>query len=189
MRYQEVYNRWKEAPEAFWAEAAKSIDWYKLWDKVFDPYADQYGRWFSGALCNTCYNCLDRHVANGRNNQTALIYDSPITGSKQSFTYGELLDEELKRLASSELRSSSPKRWLRSYFTSGLRHYVALGRRPLPCDAGRGFFFMSPRGDVYPCNIRDEVMGNLRESDFEALWTSDQSKWVRAAIPAVLSAG
>lgn len=93
MRYQEVYNGWKEAPEAFWAEAAKSIDWYRLWDKVFDPYADQYGRWFPGALCNTCYNCLDRHVANGRADQTALIYDSPITGNKQSFTYQELLDE------------------------------------------------------------------------------------------------
>jgi len=95
---------------------------------------------------------------------------------------GELLDEELKRLSSSELRSSSPKRWLRSYFTSGLRHFVAHGRRPLPCDAGRDFFFMSPRGDIYPCNIRDEVMGNLRESNFSTLWTSDQANRVRAAI-------
>ena len=62
--------RYLEAgPEAFWAEAAREIDWYKPWDKVFDPYAGQYGRWFVGAECNTAYNCLDRHVERGRGGQ------------------------------------------------------------------------------------------------------------------------
>ena len=65
-RYHEVYASWKRDPEAFWAEAAREIDWYKPWDKVFDPYAGQYGRWFVGAECNTAYNCLDRHVERGR---------------------------------------------------------------------------------------------------------------------------
>ena len=65
-RYHEVYAAWKRDPEAFWAEAAREIDWYKPWDKVFDPYAGQYGRWFVGAECNTAYNCLDRHVERGR---------------------------------------------------------------------------------------------------------------------------
>lgn len=91
--YQEVYNSWKQDPYEFWADAAKNIDWYRLWDKVFDPYAGQYGRWFPGAECNTCYNCLDRHVLGGRADQLALIYDSPVTDSKQSFTYRQLLDE------------------------------------------------------------------------------------------------
>ena len=92
-RYHEVYAFWKRDPEAFWAEAAREIDWYKPWDKVFDPYAGQYGRWFVGAECNTAYNCLDRHVERGRGDQKALIHDSPVTNSIRSFTYAELTDE------------------------------------------------------------------------------------------------
>ena len=92
-RYPEVYAAWKRDPDAFWAEAARAIDWYKTWDKVFDPYAGQYGRWFAGAECNTAYNCLDRHVERGRAGQTALIYDSPVTNAQKSFTYSELTDE------------------------------------------------------------------------------------------------
>jgi propionyl-CoA synthetase len=92
-RYREVYAAAKRDPDAFWAEAAREIDWYKPWDKVFDPYAGQYGRWFVGAECNTAYNCLDRHVERGRAQQKALIYDSPVTDAKRSFTYAELRDE------------------------------------------------------------------------------------------------
>jgi propionyl-CoA synthetase len=92
-RYHEVYAAWKTDPEAFWAEAARDIDWYNLWDKVFDPYAGEYGRWFAGAECNTAYNCLDRHVLRGRGRQKALIYDSPVTKQTKSFTYADLRDE------------------------------------------------------------------------------------------------
>jgi propionyl-CoA synthetase len=92
-RYPGIYAAWKKDPEAFWAEAAREIDWYKTWDKVFDPYAGQYGRWFVGAECNTAYNCLDRHVERGRGAQKALIYDSPVTSTQKSFTYAELTDE------------------------------------------------------------------------------------------------
>ena len=92
-RYHEVYAAWKKDPEAFWAEAARDIDWYNLWDKVFDPYAGEYGRWFAGAECNTAYNCLDRHVLRGRGQQKALIYDSPVTKQTKSYTYAELRDE------------------------------------------------------------------------------------------------
>ena len=83
-RYHEVYAAWKKDPEAFWAEAAREIDWINLWDKVFDPYAGEYGRWFAGAECNTAYNCLDRHVLRGRGQQKALIYDSPVTKTTKS---------------------------------------------------------------------------------------------------------
>ena len=65
-RYHEIYAAWKQDPEVFWGVAAREIDWYKPWDRVFDPYAGQYGRWFVGAECNTAYNCLDRHVERGR---------------------------------------------------------------------------------------------------------------------------
>jgi propionyl-CoA synthetase len=92
-RYHEVYAAWERDPARFWAEAARAIDWYKPWDRVFDPYAGQYGRWFSGAECNTAYNCLDRHVENGRAAQKALIYDSPVTQTIRAYTYLELRDE------------------------------------------------------------------------------------------------
>ncbi len=92
-RYHDVYESWKRDPDAFWAEAAKAIDWYSPADKVFDPDEGVYGRWFTGATCNTCHNAVDRHVENGRADQPALIYDSPIAGAKKSFTYAEMKAE------------------------------------------------------------------------------------------------
>ena len=92
-RYHEVYDSWKRDPQAFWAAAAEEIDWFKRWDKVFDPDAGVYGRWFTGAECNTAYNCLDRHIERGRADQVALIHDSAILGKIRRFTYRELRDE------------------------------------------------------------------------------------------------
>jgi propionyl-CoA synthetase len=92
-RYDAVYAKSQTDPEAFWARAAEDIDWSKRWDKVFDADAGVYGRWFVGAECNTCFNCVDRHVERGRAGQAAIIYDSPITGSKRTITYAELLAE------------------------------------------------------------------------------------------------
>ena len=92
-RYPEVYARWQRDPQDFWGEAAAEIDWVEPAKAVFDPNAGVYGRWFTGAVCNTCYNALDRHVERGRANQAALIYDSPVTGAKKTFTYAELLAE------------------------------------------------------------------------------------------------
>jgi propionyl-CoA synthetase len=92
-RYDAVYAQSHADPEAFWARAAEDIDWSKRWDKVFDAGEGVYGRWFVGATCNTCYNCVDRHVERGRAEQAAIIHDSPVTGSKRTITYGELLAE------------------------------------------------------------------------------------------------
>ena len=92
-KYFEVYESWKSDPEAFWAEAAKDLDWVTPWDKVFDASQGAYGRWFAGAECNTCYNAVDRHADGARRDQTALIYDSPITGAGRSYTYGQLKAE------------------------------------------------------------------------------------------------
>ena len=91
--YHDVYARWKRDPEAFWAEAAEAIDWFTPWDRVFDAGAGVYGRWFTGATTNMCHNAVDRHVATGRADQKALIHDSPMTGTKTSFTYHEVLRE------------------------------------------------------------------------------------------------
>ena len=91
--YHDVYQGWKADPESFWKEQAGEIDWFTPFDKVFDADEGVYGRWFTGATCNTCYNAIDRHVERGRAGQAAIIYDSPITGSQRTITYEELKDE------------------------------------------------------------------------------------------------
>jgi propionyl-CoA synthetase len=92
-RYHEVHARSLADPDGFWGEAAREIDWIEPAKKVFDPSIGAYGRWFTGAVVNTCYNALDRHVAGGRADQVALIHDSPLTSSVTKFTYAELLKE------------------------------------------------------------------------------------------------
>ena len=93
MSYQQTYTRSMQDPEGFWADAAAGIDWYKPWDKVLDDSNKPFYRWFTGGELNTCHNALDRHVEGGRADQAALIYDSPVTGTVQSFSYRELRDE------------------------------------------------------------------------------------------------
>jgi len=91
--YHEVHARSLRDPEGFWAEAARAIDWIEPAKKVFDPSMGAYGRWFAGAVVNTCFNALDRHVAAGRGEQLALIHDSPLTNSVTKLTYAEMLKE------------------------------------------------------------------------------------------------
>ena len=97
-RYHEVHARSLRDPEGFWGDAARDIDWIEPAKKIFDPSQGLYGRWFAGAVVNTCYNALDRHVAGGRAEQVALIHDSPLSGSQTRLTYAELLNE-VKTLA------------------------------------------------------------------------------------------
>src|ERR671931_1174845 len=92
MRFEETYRRSLEGPEAFWAEAAAAIDWDEPWRRVLDDSRAPFYRWFAGGRMNTCYNALDRHVEGGRADQTALIYDSPVTDTVATFTYRELRD-------------------------------------------------------------------------------------------------
>jgi propionyl-CoA synthetase len=98
MRYQDVYRRSIADPDGFWREAAQQIDWLKPFDRVVDSSRSPFSAWFSGGELNTCYNALDRHVAGGRADQIALIYDSPVTGTVTKFTYREMLDR-VSRLA------------------------------------------------------------------------------------------
>src|SRR6059058_3167553 len=91
-RFEEIYRRSLEEPEGFWGEAAAAIDWDEPWERVLDDSRAPFYRWFSGGRLNTCYNALDRHVERGRAEQPALIYDSPVTETKASFTYRELRD-------------------------------------------------------------------------------------------------
>ena len=92
-RYDEVYGSWARDPEAFWAGAADDIDWYRRWDTVRDLSRAPFCSWFAGGLVNTCHNALDRHVEGGWADQTALVYDSPVTNTIARFSYRELRDE------------------------------------------------------------------------------------------------
>jgi hypothetical protein len=90
-RFDGIYRRSLAEPEAYWAEAAEDVHWYRRWDKVLDSSNPPFYRWFVGAETNTCYNAVDRHVEAGRGEQNAIIYDSPITGGTQrKITYSEL---------------------------------------------------------------------------------------------------
>jgi propionyl-CoA synthetase len=89
----QVYAQWAKDPERFWAEAGEAIHWYKRWDRVLDGSRAPFYRWFPGGVVNSCYNALDWHVEQGRADQPALIYDSPVTGTIKTFTYRELRDE------------------------------------------------------------------------------------------------
>lgn len=82
-------------PEAFWCKAAEKLHWYEKPSTISEQDSDRphFYRWFPDGVINTCYNCLDVHVLDGRGKQDALIYDSPVTGVKKRYTYDELLDQ------------------------------------------------------------------------------------------------
>ena len=90
--YEQAYQRSIQDPEGFWGEIAEDCHWYKRWDKVLDDSRIPFYRWFVGGQVNTCFNALDLHVENGRGQQAALIYDSPVTDTIKTFTYQELKD-------------------------------------------------------------------------------------------------
>jgi len=92
-RYQEEFRRSLAQPDQFWREAAGLIDWYTEPAVVLDGSNPPFYRWFTGATLNTCFNAVDRHVRDGRGDQPALIYDSPVTGSQRTITYRRLLGE------------------------------------------------------------------------------------------------
>ena len=92
-KYNELFQKSINDPEGFWGDAAEAITWTKKWDRVLDDSNKPFNRWFKGGEMNTCFNALDRHVNDGRGDQVALIYDSPVTRTIQKFTYHELLDQ------------------------------------------------------------------------------------------------
>lgn len=91
--YHSIHARSLADPAGFWAEAATAIDWDTFPQTILDDSDKPFYRWYRGGRLNICHNALDRHVAGGRADQAALIYDSPVTGVKQTLTYAELLDK------------------------------------------------------------------------------------------------
>jgi propionyl-CoA synthetase len=98
VRFADVYAAAQRDREGFWAEAAAAIEWTKPWQRVLDDTRAPFYRWFTGAELNTCYNAVDRHVAARRGAETALIYDSPVTGALARYTFADL-KAETARLA------------------------------------------------------------------------------------------
>ena len=91
--YARIWRQSLDDPEEFWGDAARAIDWFTPPKVILDDANAPLYRWFTGGEMNTCFNAVDRHVDAGRGDQTALIYDSPVTGVKETFTYDELLDQ------------------------------------------------------------------------------------------------
>jgi propionyl-CoA synthetase len=90
---QAAFDRSLSDPAGFWGEAGEAVYWHKKWTKVLDDTHAPFYRWFVGGELNTCYNALDLHVEEGRGDQPALVYDSPVTNAIKAFTYRELRDK------------------------------------------------------------------------------------------------
>ncbi|WP_375431065.1 AMP-binding protein [uncultured Friedmanniella sp.] len=90
--YAEAFRRSLEDRDAFWAEQARDLDWYRRPRTVFDPEAGPVGRWFPDGVLNTCYNALDRHVVRGLADEPALIFHSAYSGTRRTYSYAELLE-------------------------------------------------------------------------------------------------
>ena len=92
MGYKQEYQASIDDPEAFWTEKAKALDWYQFPESILS--VDEHGihRWFEDGELNTCHLCVDYHVDNGRADQIAVIYDSPVTGQQQKISFTELRD-------------------------------------------------------------------------------------------------
>ena len=88
--YSDLYAKAQSDIEGFWMEAASGIDWYKAPTQALDSSKPPFHRWFPDGEMNTCHNAVDRHVAAGRGDQRAVIYDSPITGTSSTLTFAEL---------------------------------------------------------------------------------------------------
>lgn len=96
--YRRVFSAARDTPETFWSEAGQSVHWFEPWTKTLHVVDPVFPEWFSGGKLNMCYNTVDRHVESGRGDQPAIIYDSPVTGTKQIITYREL-QHQVSRLA------------------------------------------------------------------------------------------
>ena len=96
MSYKTSYQNWQNNPISYWEEKAKDISWYKKPKKILDSSDAPFWTWFPDGELNTSYNCLDIHIKNGNGDRKALIYDSPVTQTKKTYTYKELLTKTEK---------------------------------------------------------------------------------------------
>jgi propionyl-CoA synthetase len=91
--YEDVFRSSTEDPEGFWLGAARALDWHVAPTRALDDSRPPFYRWFPDGELNVCHNALDRHVEAGHGDRTALVHDSPVTGTRRTWTYAELRDE------------------------------------------------------------------------------------------------
>jgi acetyl-CoA synthetase len=92
--YRKLYQESLEDPEGFWGRLAQDIEWFKKWDKVMvDDFANARHEWFVGGKLNVAYNCLDRHVSNGRKDRMAILWEGEPEGKTKAYTYEQLYEE------------------------------------------------------------------------------------------------
>lgn len=96
MNYSSTFERSLKDPEGFWAEEAARLDWYRQPDEILSKDENGFYRWFKGGMLNTSYLALDYHVENGRADQVAMYFDSPVTQTKKQYTYRQMRDEVAK---------------------------------------------------------------------------------------------
>ena len=89
-KFNKIYNQSIKSPKNFWQEASNDIFWFKKPTKILNNSNPPFYKWFEDGVTNTCYNALDIHIDQGKGKNTALIYDSPITGNKSKHTFEEL---------------------------------------------------------------------------------------------------
>ena len=88
--YKQHYTQFQRDPGQFWLEQSKRIPWFNVPTEPYQYDKNDFYHWFADGKLNTCYLALDQHVEAGFAEQTALIYDSPVTNTKQQYSYGEL---------------------------------------------------------------------------------------------------
>jgi len=95
---------------------------------------------------------------------------------------GDLATEEFRKLIEGFLKSRKTKDWFRACFNYGLIKFIKGERRLLPCNAGTDLFFVDPYGDIYPCNVMKESMGNIKEKSFNEIWDGEKAREVREKV-------
>ena len=96
MKYEEIYTRSIDQPEAFWAAQADEIEWYNKPETILSKDENGYPLWYKDGELNICYLALDKHIQDGYGDQTAFIYDSPVTQTIKKYTYSEVKTEVAK---------------------------------------------------------------------------------------------
>ncbi|GLQ74848.1 propionyl-CoA synthetase [Vibrio penaeicida] len=94
--YEKEYQFSCNEPEAFWKKQAQNLDWFQFPQTILSKDENGIDRWFADGVLNTCWLALDYHIEQGNGDKTALIYDSPVTGVKRSYTYAQLQKEVAK---------------------------------------------------------------------------------------------
>lgn len=96
-QYEEIYAESIRDPEAFWAQIAERITWFKKWNQIREyDFVNAKLKWFEGGTLNACYNCLDRHVESGHGGDTALVWEGNDPAEDKTFTFNQLLTEVKK---------------------------------------------------------------------------------------------